>query len=151
MKIEVRQNRFLNISFHENPQSDTTVFLIHGLGANGAQWRNQVDIFKDKYSLVIPDLFGLGDSEKPWPIFSNPYSFVELDQDIHAIFARYANKNNIVIGHSYGGALAVSLAASFQEKISHLILIDPTSTEPKAQLPAIFNYPVFVLQLIRPR
>ncbi len=151
MKVEIRQGRFLNISFYEHPHSDAVVFLIHGLGASGVQWRNQLDMLKEKYSLVIPDLFGLGESAKPYPIFSNPYSFTELDQDMRAIFVHYAKKNNIVMGHSYGGALAVSLAVSFPKKISKLILIDPIRAEPKAQMSAVFNYPAFVLRLIRSR
>lgn len=151
MIIEIRPGRLLNISFHENPQSDTTIFLIHGLGARGRQWRNQINILKDKYALVIPDLFGLGESEKPRSFFSNPYSFTELDLDLHTIFTRYANKNNIVMGHSYGGALAVSLATDFQNKINKLILINPTHAEPKTQLPPVFRYPAFVLQWIRPK
>ncbi len=150
MKIEIRPGRLLNISFHENPESDTTLFLIHGLGGSGAQWRHQLAILNNHFSVVIPDLFGLGESEKPWTLFSNPYNFTELDQDLQAMFVRYANKNNVVMGHSYGGAFAVSLADYFQEKINKLILIDPTLAEPKTQLPPIFNYPAFILQCVRP-
>ncbi|MEO6612171.1 MAG: alpha/beta fold hydrolase [Chitinophagaceae bacterium] len=39
------------------------VVLIHGFGEDAAVWKNQVDFFKDKFRLIIPDLPGTGQSE----------------------------------------------------------------------------------------
>jgi pimeloyl-ACP methyl ester carboxylesterase len=149
-QVEIRSGRLINIFQKINTASDTTVFFIHGMGGRGQQWRNQISIFNGTCSLIIPDLFGLGGSAKPRSYFSNPYSFSELDKDIHALFDRYQSKKNIVLGHSYGGAFAVSLAFDHQDKINQLILIDPVRAEPKMQIPAVFHLPVFLLNLLRP-
>jgi pimeloyl-ACP methyl ester carboxylesterase len=39
------------------------VMLVHGFGETGDVWRNQVDFFKDKFRLIIPDLPGSGKSD----------------------------------------------------------------------------------------
>src|SRR5690242_21838589 len=101
-KIEIRAGRIINVFTHEKPNSDTNLFLIHGLGGRGEQWREQIKVLKNHYSLIVPDLLGHGNSEKPKPESNNPYSFPELTQDLQALFNRYSTKNNIVIGHSYG-------------------------------------------------
>ncbi len=149
-QVEIRPGRLLNIFQKINPASDTTVFFIHGMGGRGQQWHNQISLFSDTCSVIIPDLFGLAGSAKPRSYFSNPYTFSELDKDLHALFERYQSKKNIVLGHSYGGAFAVSLAFDHQDKINQLILIDPVRAEPKLQIPVVFHLPVFILSWLRP-
>src|SRR5690348_2760615 len=106
---EIRPGRFISITTHQNHGSDATIFLFHGLGGNKNQWREQVNVLKENYSLIIPDLLGHGTSTKPKPTHHyNPYTFTELEADLEAIFQKYATRNNIVIGHSYGGALSTA-------------------------------------------
>jgi pimeloyl-ACP methyl ester carboxylesterase len=149
-KIEIRPGRIINIFTSENTDSDTTVFLIHGLGGRGDQWGEQIKALKNQYALIVPDLLGHGKSEKPKPGVINPYSFPELLHDVQAVFNRYSTKNNIVLGHSYGGALALSLALANQDKIKKLILISPTPCVPSIAIPFIYCLPVFLLEILRP-
>jgi pimeloyl-ACP methyl ester carboxylesterase len=148
--IQIRPGRIIHIAVHENPHSDTTVFLIHGLGGRGNQWREQIDMLKQHYTLVIPDLLGHGQSEKPKTDSANPYSFSELDQDIHAIFNHYSSNKNIIIGHSYGGALATSLSLDHQDNITQLILLSPTPCVPNIPIPFFYHLPIFMMEAIRP-
>ncbi len=149
-KIEIRPGRTIHISNYHHPHSQETVFLFHGLGGSGRQWREQIDLLKSKYSLVIPDLLGHGQSDKPKPDATNPYSFAELEADIQAIFAKYESHKNLIIGHSYGGALALVLAANHQDRVSHLTLISPTPCTPKLQIPRIYHLPTWLMELLRP-
>ncbi len=149
-RIEIRPGRILHISSYHHPHSQETAFLFHGLGGRGAQWREQIDVLKSQYSLVIPDLLGHGQSDKPKPEASNPYSFSELEKDIQAIFAKYATHKNRMIGHSYGGALAAVLASDHQDSVNHLTLISPTPCTPKLQIPRIYHLPTLFMELLRP-
>jgi pimeloyl-ACP methyl ester carboxylesterase len=149
MKVEVRPGRLLNIEIDKNPKSQTTIFLIHGLGGRSKQWREQVKYLRDKYTLIIPDLLGHGASAKPQPDKNNPYDFVELSQDLQIIFDKYADEKNIVMGHSYGGALAAYLTLRNQQKIEKLVLLAPTPCRPSAPK-MIFHLPVFMLEMLRP-
>lgn len=149
-RIEIHPGRELNLSIYKNPSSKGTAFLIHGLGGRADQWKEQVDILKKHYTLIIPHLLGHGQSEKPKVGLHNPYSFPKFDNDLHAIFNRFQTEQNIVLGHSYGGALATSLAMDNQNKINHLILIDPLPCQPMIQMPFVYRLPAFILEWIRP-
>lgn len=148
--IEIRPHRRLNVNIHLNPSSDTTIFLIHGLGGQNDQWREQIPLLQEKYTLIVPDLLGHGLSDKPTRTKKeNPYSFVELEKDLEILFQKYASQHNIIIGHSYGGALATALAAVHAEQISRLILISPTPCVPSVTIPWIYHLPAWLMTLIR--
>lgn len=149
-RIEIRRGRFIHLRLYKNPASDTTIFLIHGLGGRGAQWREQIDVLKDHYTLVVPDLYGHGNSDKPRPGKPSPYQFSEFDQDLQSLFCKFANTKNILIGHSYGGALATSLAIDHQDRVNALILIAPLPCTPVQHSPSIYLLPAFALELLRP-
>jgi pimeloyl-ACP methyl ester carboxylesterase len=149
-KIEVRPGRTLHVVVDKNPESDTTIFLIHGLGGRGNQWRKQSIILKSQYSLVIPDLLGHGKSDKPKPGKTNPYAFLEFCQDLQVLLDKFADKKNILIGHSYGGALAVYLSYTNQDILSSQVLLTPSRCQPFHDVPKIYRLPAFILALLRP-
>lgn len=148
-QIQIRDGRVVNVDFYENSQSHTTLFFIHGLGGRGNQWRAQIPFLKTDHNLVIPDHYGLGKSKKANGMFSNPYSFSEINKDMIEIFDQYSTQNNIVLGHSYGGALATSLALARKEKINKIILLNPIPCEPGYPLPWFFRLPAFMLEWMR--
>jgi pimeloyl-ACP methyl ester carboxylesterase len=149
-QIEIRPGRTLTITIHKNEQSKKTAFLIHGLGGRPDQWKEQITILKENYTLIIPHLLGHGDSPKPEPDNSNPYSFAEMSQDVQAIFKQFKSEENIVLGHSYGGALAVAVTMANQNTISRSILIDPIPCATKQQVPLVYRLPVCILEILRP-
>jgi pimeloyl-ACP methyl ester carboxylesterase len=148
-RIEIRPGRTINLRVIQHPTSDKTAFLIHGLGGRGEQWRFQLDLLKQDYTLIIPDLYGNGKSDKPKPD-NNTYTFTEFDKDISVLFNKYASNDNIVMGHSYGGTFATSLTIKNQNKISKLILIAPVPCAPSLSLPLMYRLPAPLLQLFRP-
>src|SRR5476649_1149012 len=102
--LEIRPGRRIKVSVYQNERSRPTLFMIHGLGGRGYQWREQVQYLQNKYTLIVPDLLGHGESEKPLPGKDNPYSFGAISKDIQLLFDRFAGEKNFVLGHSYGGA-----------------------------------------------
>jgi pimeloyl-ACP methyl ester carboxylesterase len=149
-KIEIRPGRTLHIVVEKNPASDTTLFLIHGLGGRGNQWRKQIKFLKNHYTLVIPDLLGHGKSDKPHPGGKNPYAFTEFSQDLQELLNKFNDKNNVLVGHSYGGALAAYLSFNNQDVIAKQILITPSRCKPFHAIPKIYRLPAFILDLLRP-
>lgn len=148
-RIEIRPGRHIRLSLYATPHCDTTVFLIHGLGGRGEQWRQQISLLENRYRLVVPDLLGQGQSDKPPSTPNNPYSFVELEKDCQALFNRFAGKRNVIIGHSYGGAFAATLALEHQDKVQQLILISPIACTPNIPIPYPYRLPAFMLEWIR--
>jgi pimeloyl-ACP methyl ester carboxylesterase len=148
--FEIRPGRRIYRIIDESTVHDPTIFLIHGFAGSGEQWRNLVPFLKNRYRLVIPDLLGHGLSEKPRPTKDNPYTFTEYSQDLQSLFEKHASPHNIIIGHSYGGALAANLAAYNQTAVNKLILIAPMSCKPVMTVPPIFRLPAWLLELLRP-
>jgi pimeloyl-ACP methyl ester carboxylesterase len=82
------------------------VMLLHGLGTNLETWDRVVPLVRDNFRLVLVDLPGHGRSAVP-----GPHSF---DGDLAAVDAVRGTldlRMPAVVGHSYGGMLAVALAA----------------------------------------
>jgi pimeloyl-ACP methyl ester carboxylesterase len=148
--FEIRPGRRIHRIIDESTLSDPTIFLIHGMGGRAEQWRDLVPFLKNRYRLVIPDLLGHGLSEKPRPAKDTPYAFSEYSQDLQSLFEKHASSHNIIIGHSYGGALAANLAAHNQTAVNKLILIAPMSCKPVMTILPLFRLPAWVLELLRP-
>jgi pimeloyl-ACP methyl ester carboxylesterase len=148
--IEIRPGRRIRLLIHENLPGAPTIFCIQGLGGRGDQWREQIPLLQNQYRLVIPDLLGHGQSEKPHSSDSNPYTFAEYSLDLQSLFENYAGEKNIVMGHSYGGALAANLTMQNQVRINKLILISPMSCRPRTSIPMMYHLPVWLLELLRP-
>lgn len=149
MKIEIRPGRTLEINYLKHPTSQKTVFLFHGLGGWADQWRKQIPILVNEYNVVVPHLLGHLGSPIIKDNTNNPYTYPEMLADMLAIFDKYKTTENNVIGHSYGGALAVGVALQHQQELSHLILINPLP-ENNQPIPFIYHLPPFILEIIKP-
>lgn len=101
------------------------VLLIHGFGASSYSWRHIVAPLAQKNRVITIDLKGFGDSPKPR---DDAYSVYEQARLIRNFILENDLKNLHIIGHSYGGgvALAVSiyLSASNPGLQKSLVLID---------------------------
>lgn len=100
-----------------------TLLILHGWGwpVSSQQWvRVKGLIGNEKYTVFVPDLPGFGKTpppEKPWTIDD----YVEWVKD-------FCEKNNLsqifLLGHSFGGAVAVKFSIKYPQRIKKLILID---------------------------
>lgn len=101
------------------------VLLIHGFGASSYSWRHVIEPLAQKNRVITIDLKGFGDSPKPR---DDAYSVYEQARLVRNFILENNLKNLHIIGHSYGGgvALAVSiyLAASNPGLQKSLVLID---------------------------
>ena len=82
------------------------VLLLHGVGGNLAHWGRVAPLLHDRYRLIAVDLPSHGASTAP-----DDYSF---DHDLGAVDEvrrRLGLDRPALVGHSYGGMLAVSLGA----------------------------------------
>ena len=95
--------------------------LLHGWPQTWYEWRRVMPLLADKYSLVAPDLRGLGDSSRP----SSGYDKKTVANDIwmlmhsHLGHARFA-----VVGHDWGAPVAFRLAADHPVEVTHLAMLD---------------------------
>ncbi|RJP48093.1 MAG: alpha/beta fold hydrolase [Anaerolineaceae bacterium] len=130
----------------DHPQR-TFVFL-HGFGGQALQWIFQMQKFSLQNRVIALDLRGHGLSDKP----STGYEMPRLLADIEAAldFLRVTDPV-VLVGHSFGGALATEFALTHPGRVAHLVLI---ATAGEFRLNPLFrlglNLPNWLLRLIGP-
>jgi len=101
----------------------TSVLLAHCSGANHKQWRDLSSLLKDRYRVIAPDFLGYGESGafRPWGPGENP--------DLKLLLALLTNTDRPchLIGHSYGGFMALQAAAQMPSQVSSLTLYEPVA------------------------
>jgi len=105
----------------------TPILLVHGFGTCGFLWRTvAAGLAEARHTAIAVDLLGYGESDRP------------LDTDFGiAAQAEYAERalaalripRAAVAGVDLGGAVAMRLAATHAERVSHLILINSLTAE----------------------
>jgi pimeloyl-ACP methyl ester carboxylesterase len=97
------------------------LLLIHGSLGSLHMWEGWVGELKDRYRLISVDLPGHG-LTGGWP--RGDYT-IEAYTDFIEVLADTLNLDRFAIaGHSMGGAVAWSFAATRPERVSQLILVD---------------------------
>lgn len=97
----------------------TFVFL-HGFGGQATQWLYQLNEFSFANRTIAIDLRGHGRSDRP----RGSYSMAQIRSDLEmALSTLGVNEPIVLVGHSFGGAVAIEFAAAHPQRVSHLILI----------------------------
>lgn len=99
------------------------VTLLHGSGPGVTAWANWGKLFplmKDDFRIVAPDLVGFGFTDRPEGVEYNLNNWAE--QTINLLDALKIEKTNLV-GNSFGGALALSVAIKYPERVGKLVLM----------------------------
>ena len=103
-----------------------TVLLLHAGGTCSKHWRKIAPLLEDRFRLIAPDLIGFGGTVS-WS------GGAELTHDDQAELVRglvhWAGAGPVhVVGHSYGGAVAMRFALKFPEMVKSLVLVEPVLT-----------------------
>jgi pimeloyl-ACP methyl ester carboxylesterase len=100
------------------------VVLLHSSGSSGAQWRALAERLAQRYRVIAPDLYGYGGTP-PWPGRS-PFHLECEAEIVLALLARVDERAHLV-GHSYGGAVALHVARLHGDLLRSLTLIEPVA------------------------
>jgi pimeloyl-ACP methyl ester carboxylesterase len=98
----------------------STALLIHSGGFTSRQWRKLGELLAAKHRVLAPDLLGYGSA--PWPV-GKPFHF----RDDVAMLATLLDEPAHVIGHSYGGLLALQLAIARPELVHSIAAYEPVA------------------------
>jgi pimeloyl-ACP methyl ester carboxylesterase len=105
------------------------VVLLHSHFMDHRTWDDVMDDLAGTFRVIAPDFPGSGESEKPAPS-RFPYGIDSFAETIVDLYAALELGPAAVVGHGLGGAVALTLAASHPELVSHLVLVDATCYEP---------------------
>jgi pimeloyl-ACP methyl ester carboxylesterase len=101
-----------------------TVVLLHCSGSSGAQWRTLAAKLATRYRVITPDLYGYGASA-PWS-GRGEFCLAQEAAPVRSILGRLGEPAHLV-GHSYGGAVALHIARTRPEFLRSLTLIEPSA------------------------
>ncbi len=107
-------------TYRYGPTGRAQILAIHGLTGHGRRWQTLANHHLPEFSIIAPDLLGHGRSSwsAPWTIEANVAALAALlDADSAAPVT--------VVGHSFGGAIALSLAATRPDLVAAVVLLDP--------------------------
>ncbi len=126
LKVYYKKERIkikgLKVSFLEiKPEKEKFSFLIlHGWGSKGERW---VEVGKflaeNGYRVIIPDLPGFGESEEPL----ETWGLDDYSQFIDEFVKSLDLEEFHLLGHSFGGSLAVKYSLKFPQKVKKLFLV----------------------------
>ncbi len=99
-----------------------TVVLIHSSVAGAGQWRRLMDYLSDEFHLIAVNLYGYGGTDA-WSK-TRDQTLQDQAELLNAILPDQERRFSIV-GHSFGGSVAMKAAALFGDRVERLVLIEP--------------------------
>lgn len=98
------------------------VIALHCSGANASEWRKLAETLGEGYELIAPEHYGC-DSAGPW---HGRHAFALADEAARTIALIDATSRKVhLVGHSYGGAVALHVALARPHRIASLTLYEP--------------------------
>ena len=94
--------------------------LIHGFGDTSHMWIPLFDEFGKDFTIIAPDMRGLGDSSRP----ETGYDKKTIARDIHELVKSLGYKKVNVVGHDIGLMVAYAYAAQFSNEVQKLALLE---------------------------
>jgi pimeloyl-ACP methyl ester carboxylesterase len=97
------------------------VVLLHGWPQTWFEWRHVIPALAERYTVIAPDLRGLGDSSRP----ETGYDKKTVANDVWLLVnGKLGHERLFVVGHDWGGPTAYALAAAHPEAVRRLAILD---------------------------
>jgi pimeloyl-ACP methyl ester carboxylesterase len=94
--------------------------LLHGYPQSSHIWRHVAPELTKRYTVIIPDLRGHGESE----ITASGYDLANVGKDIRELVQHFGFKKAKVVGHDWGGAAGYAYAAQYRDEVTHLAFME---------------------------
>ena len=126
MRITIKD---VNVNYIQYGEGKRNIVLLHGWGQNIEMMKPLGDNFSDKYRITILDLPGFGNSSEP----SFPWTMSDYSNMLEEFVEKVGITKPIVIGHSFGGRLAIRYSAN--NPIEKLVLFGAPCIRLQEKLP----------------
>jgi pimeloyl-ACP methyl ester carboxylesterase len=97
-----------------------TVILLHGYAETSRMWRPIIPVLAEKFTVIAPDLPGIGDSGIP----ADTIDMKTSASRIHALARSLGVEKARVVGHDIGLMVAYAYATQFPAETEKLVVMD---------------------------
>jgi N-formylmaleamate deformylase len=108
------------LSVAEYGDDGPSLVLLHGIGSGGVSWWPVIDALSARFRLVVPDLRGHGDSDKP----SSGYLPIDYAADLAGLVDALEIAHPSIVGHSLGGIVTMTWAPAHPDRAARIVLED---------------------------
>ena len=108
----------INLDYELIGKKEPVIVLLHGWGMDKSCFKKLVPILKTNQKIVSLDFFGFGKSSVPRDYFDT----YEYACYVFLLLKKLNINNVILVGHSFGGRIAILLSSIFKLNVSSLIL-----------------------------
>jgi pimeloyl-ACP methyl ester carboxylesterase len=100
------------------------VIALHCSGAGASQWAHFAAAAADDYSVIAPEHYG-SESSGPW---TGEHAFTLADEAARTLDVIDAGSGRVhLVGHSYGGGVALHIGLARPQKVASMALYEPTA------------------------
>lgn len=122
----------IDVTHHEFKTNDTRlhyvtagsgfpIVLLHGWPQSWYCWHKLIPTLAKKYSIIAPDLRGLGDSSRP----ASGYEKSNIAEDIRLLVQEHLGIDQYhLMAHDWGGPVAFVLASKNAKRVKKLVMLD---------------------------
>src|SRR5438445_10291606 len=120
-KIDSRTAKIENVQLHYlTAGHGPAVILLHGYAENSRMWRPIIPLLAEKFTVIAPDLPGIGDSSIP----TDKIDMLSAANRVHALVRSLHVQKARVVGHDIGLMVAYAYATQFPNETEKLAVMD---------------------------
>ena len=117
-------NGYLHYHEYGSKELSPIIVLTGGPGNSYNQLEGLAEKLSEKFRVILPEQRGTGKSI-PVPMDTTTMNLEAVTKDIGTLMKSFDLQKAVVLGHSWGGMLAMNFASNYPEKVAHLILVAP--------------------------
>ena len=107
----------------KNAKDREVILMVHGNPTWSFYFRNLITAFRDRYRVIAVDHIGCGLSDKPSEA-EYPFTLERRIDDLCRLVEGLDLRNVTLVGHDWGGAIAMGAAARLPERFDRFVLMN---------------------------
>ena len=131
---EKMERQYINVAHNINiavcsKGTGPPLLLLHGYPQTGYMWHKIAPRLAEDFTVVVADLRGYGDSDKPTSSDDHAvYSKRAMAADMMAVMTALGHSHFFIAGHDRGGRVAHRLARDYPKAVTKLAVLDIAPT-----------------------
>ncbi|TVS74511.1 alpha/beta fold hydrolase [Mycobacterium helveticum] len=109
--------------------SGPTLLLLHGWPGFWWEWSKVIGPLSQHYDVIIPDLRGFGDSEKPDLSDLSQYSLERTTDDQAGLLDALEIDQAYVVGHDYAAIVVHKFIRKYRDRVIKAAIFDPITPD----------------------